>query len=72
MSTIWSINSVNVTQVTTLEETDEALLESKTKLETLKADFVQAKAAYEAVISKMKTESDRVDELLTTREKAYK
>jgi hypothetical protein len=58
-------------EVSELEEADESLLESKVALEALKGEFQQTKAAFEAVVARMKIEGDKVDAALVAREKAY-
>lgn len=58
-------------QVTELEEADEALVESKASLDVMRAEYVAAKAAFEAVQGRMEAEGKKVDSLLQSRDKAY-
>ncbi len=51
---------------------DEKLLETKSLLNSIKAEYVQAKAAYEAVMSKIKTEEEKLEKALQEREQLYK
>ena len=55
-----------------MEEIDESLLETKSLLNALKTDYIAAKTAYEAVLSKIKTEEEKLDKSLNQRERLYK
>eukprot|EP01036_Dinobryon_divergens_P025948 gene25948-34547_t len=58
-------------EVLELEEVDEALVESKMAMETLKAEYIQIKSQYDIVLNKIKTENDKADMLIQAREKSY-
>lgn len=58
-------------QVSAIEETDDQLVELKASLSNLKADYLKAKEAYEAVLDTVKTQGERVDALLVQREQLY-
>eukprot|EP01038_Epipyxis_sp_PR26KG_P005791 gene5791-7989_t len=58
-------------QVIEMEEMDDNLNESKAALHALKLEYLQAKAAYEAVLLRMKLEGDKIENGINAREKAY-
>jgi hypothetical protein len=64
-------NSIAASQLASLEETDEKLLELKGSLSQLKSEYLAAKETYEAVCSKVKSESEHVEQLVSKRELLY-
>lgn len=54
-----------------IEEADQELLEMKKCLDDTKTEYIQAKAAFDAVIAKMKAHEDKVNHILEEREKHY-
>lgn len=61
----------DATEVHTIEEADESLMEVKRQLTQLKNDYITTKAAYDAVLAKMKENEEKLNVALTKREKAY-
>ncbi len=54
-----------------IEESDQELLEIKKVLDKTKAEYIQAKAAYDAILSKLKLHEEKIHNVLEDREKYY-
>lgn len=58
-------------QVSSIEETDDQLVELQASMAQLKADYQKARDAYEAVCEVVRSESERLEDLLKRREQLY-
>jgi hypothetical protein len=52
-------------------ETDQELLDIKKSLEETKAEYIQAKAAFDAVVAKVKSQEEKINYILEDRDKHY-